>query len=73
MKEDNRIIEKRITALEVKLEVKVDEIEKHLLNIENNHLPTINRKLDNQKNWQIGIMTALILNLVGVIIMLVAK
>ena len=66
---ENSVLENRITTLEVKYE----EIEKHLNTIENNHLPTINRKLDNQKNWIIGIMTTLILNLVGVIIMLVAK
>lgn len=62
-------IEKRLTTLEVK----IDNIEKTLKEIKENHLHSIYRKLEKQDKWLIGVMTAIVLTLVGAILNLMIK
>jgi len=69
MKNGNKInIHERISKLETKVDFGFGEIEKKLDCIENNHLSTIYKRLDWQKNWLIGVLITLIFTLMGVIL-----
>jgi len=65
MDEQNKInIHERLAALEVEIrncKIGIDDIK-------DNHLISIYNKLDAQKNWLIGVLTAVVITLIGVVI-----
>jgi len=54
------------------LETKLDEIKRDIIDIKNNHLTSIYKKLDNQKTWLISILVSVILLLIGVFVNLIS-
>lgn len=55
------------------LEVKVDGLQKDMLEMKDNHLKTVYTKLESQDKWLISLMTAVILSLAGLITNLIIK
>ena len=47
------------------LQTDVSWIKNEILDIKNNHIQGIYKKLDNQKNWLVGILGALVLSLIS--------
>ena len=70
MPEKNKINQiQSIQIAEIKKDL--DWIKAEIVNIKENHLKSIHQQLTSQKNWIIGILSALILTLIGVILNLV--